>query len=98
MGHRLVPESRMQSYGRPPKVLPRSPGQYQEWVNACRGGEPAGSDFVAHSGVLTETPLLGNIAIRLGKKLQWDGPNMKITNDATANQYLQRKYREGWTL
>jgi len=98
MGHRLVPESRMQSYGRPPKVLPRSPGQYQEWVNACRGGEPAGSDFVAHSGVLTETPLLGNIAIRLGKKLQWDGPNMKITNDATANQYMRREYREGWTL
>ncbi|MBN2315260.1 MAG: Gfo/Idh/MocA family oxidoreductase [Sedimentisphaerales bacterium] len=98
MGHRLVPESKMQSYGRPPKVLPRSPGQYQEWINACRGGEPAGSDFVAHSGILTETPLLGNIAMRLGKKLEWDGPNMTFTNDSTANQYLHRKYRDGWTL
>jgi predicted dehydrogenase len=98
MGHRLVPESRMKSYGRPPKVLPRSPGQYKEWVDACRGGPPAGSDFVAHSGLLTETPLLGNIAMRVGRKLEWDGPNLRFTSDQTANQYLQRKYRDGWTL
>lgn len=98
MGHRLIPESKMRSYGRPPKVLPRSPGQYQEWIDACRGGEPAGSDFVAHSGLLTETPLLGNIAMRFGKKLEWDGPNMTFTNDSTANQYLHRNYRDGWTL
>jgi len=98
MGHRLVPESRMKSYGRPPKVLSRSPGQYKEWIDACRGGEPAGSDFVAHGGLLTETPLLGNIAVRLGKKLKWDGPNMRFTNDESANQYLHRKYRDGWTL
>ena len=98
MGHRLVPESRMKSYGRPPKVLPRSPGQYKEWIDACRGGERAGSDFVAHGGLLTETPLLGNIAVRLGKKLTWDGPSMRFTNDESANQYLHRKYRDGWTL
>ncbi|OHB78414.1 MAG: hypothetical protein A2Z25_22875 [Planctomycetes bacterium RBG_16_55_9] len=98
MGHRLVPESRMKSYGRPPKVLARSPGQYKEWIDACRGGQPAGSDFVTHSGLLTETPLLGNIAMRAGKKLAWDGPNMKFTNDPSANQYLHRKYRDGWTL
>ncbi len=98
MGHRLVPESRMQSYGRPPTVLPRSPGQYKEWIDACRGGAPAGSDFVGHSGLLTETPLLGNIAIRVGKRLEWDGPNLKFTNDAAANQYLRREYRDGWTL
>ena len=98
MGHRLVPESRMRSYGRPPTVLPRSPGQYKEWIDACRGGEPAGSDFVAHGGLLTETPLLGNIAIRAGKKLQWDGPKMKFINDPAANRYLHREYRDGWTL
>ncbi|MBM4025620.1 MAG: Gfo/Idh/MocA family oxidoreductase [Planctomycetes bacterium] len=98
MGHRLVPESKMKSYGRPPKVLPRSPGQYKEWVDACRGGPPAGSDFVTHSGLLTETPLLGNIAMRLGRKLAWDGPNLKFTNDPAANEHLHRKYRDGWTL
>ena len=97
-GYRLLPESRMKSYGRPPKVLPRSPGQYREWVDACRGGPPAGSDFARHSGLLTETPLLGNIAIRLGKKLEWDGAAMKIANDDDANRLLRREYRKGWTL
>jgi len=98
MGHRLVPESKMQKYGRPPKLLPRSVGQDKEWIDACRGGQPAGSDFVAHGGLLTETPLLGNIAMRVGKKLTWDGPNLRFTNDETANQYLEREYREGWSL
>ena len=98
MGHRLIPESKMQSYGRPPKVLPRSVGHDKEWVDACRGGEPAGSDFVTHAGLLTETPLLGNIAMVVGKKLLWDGPNLRFTNDETANQYLERTYRDGWEL
>ena len=96
MGHRIVPESRMQDYGPPPKVLPRSVGHDKEFVDACRGGEPAGSDFVAHSGLLTETALLGNVALRAGKRLEWDGPNCKITNDAEAKALLHRKYREGW--
>ena len=98
MGHRLIPESRMKSYGRPPKVLPLSPGQYREWIEACRGGPPSGSDFVAHAGLLTETPLLGNIAMHAGKKLRWDGPNLRFTNDETANQQLHREYRDGWAL
>ncbi len=98
MGHRLVPESRMKEYGRPPRVLSRSRGQYREWVDACRGGAPAGSDFVRHSGLLSETPLLGNIAMRAGRKIAWDGPNMKITNDAAADQLVRRTYRDGWTL
>jgi hypothetical protein len=98
MGHRLIPESRMKAYGAPPKVLGRSPGHHQEWIDACRGGAPAGSDFVRHSGLLTETSLLGNVAMRFGKKLQWDGPNMKFSNEEAANQYLHREYRRGWTV
>lgn len=98
MGHRLIPETRMQAYGRPPKKLPRSVGHYKEWVDACRGGPPAGSNFVEHSGLLTEACLLGNVAIRSGKRLSWDGPNLKITNDQDANRLLHREYRQGWTL
>ena len=98
MDHLLIPESKRKAYGTPPKVLPRSPGQYQEWIDACRGGAAAGSDFVKHSGLLTETPLLGNIAMRFGKKLSWDGTNLRFTNDEKANQYLERKYRDGWVL
>ena len=98
MGHILIPEPKRKAYGAPPKVLGRSPGHHQEWIDACRGGAPAGSDFVKHSGLLTETPLLGNVAMRFGKKLQWDGPNMKFSNEEAANQYLHREYRKGWTL
>ena len=97
MGHRLIPETKMQSYGRPPKTLPRSPGHYHEWVEACQGGPPAGSNFVDHAGLLSEACLLGNVALRAGKKLAWDGPNLRVTNDDQANRYLQRDYRAGWT-
>jgi hypothetical protein len=98
MGDRLIPQSRMEAYKRPPKTLPRSPGHLQEWINACRGGAPAGSNFLDHSGLLTEVCLLGNVAVRAQKKLYWDGPNLKITNDQAANQFLHRQYRAGWSL
>ena len=42
--------------------------------------------------------MLGNVALRAGKELAWDGPGMKVTNDASANRYLQRQYRAGWSL
>lgn len=98
MGHRLIPESKMQSFGRPATTLPRSPGHFQEWIQACKGGPPAGSNFVDHAGLLTEACLLGNVALRAGRKLDWDGPNLKITNDEAANQHLHREYRTGWSL
>ncbi|MBI5094524.1 MAG: hypothetical protein HZB26_19085 [Candidatus Hydrogenedentes bacterium] len=97
LDHRLIPESRMKEYGTPPVKLPRSPGHGKEWVNACKGGEPAGSNF-DFAGPLTEVVLLGNVAIRTGKKLLWDGPNMTVTNVPEANQYINPPYREGWKL
>ncbi len=93
MGLRLLPEAKMKHYGRPPQRLPRSPGHYKEWVDASRGGPPAGADFVRHAGLLTETPLLGNIAMAAGQKLLWDGPGLRFTNDDTANRRLTRANR-----
>jgi len=98
MGDRLIPDSRMEKYKRPAKTLPRSPGHHQEWIAACRGGAPAGSNFLDHSGPLTEICLLGNLAVRTQKKLLWDGVNQRITNDASANKLLRRDYRQGWSL
>ena len=98
MGHRLIPEIADADLRAAAQDAARSPGHYKEWVDACRGGPPAGSDFVEHSGLLTETCMLGNVALRAGKKLDWDGPNMKITNDEAANRFLHREYREGWSL
>ncbi len=94
---RLIPESKMKEYKLPPKTIPRSPGHHQEWIDACKGGKPPTANF-DFSGPITEVLLLGNIAIRTGKKLLWDGPNMKITNVPEANKYIKRQYRQGWTL
>lgn len=98
MGYRIIPEAKQRAYGKPPKRLPRSPGHYNEFVNACRGGEPAGSNFVDHSGLLSEVVMLGNVAVRSQNKLLWDGPNFKFTNDEAANKLLHREYRSGWSL
>jgi hypothetical protein len=104
LGHRLLPESRGQQYGKPPRILARSPGHHKEWLDACKGGPPAGSNFDV-SGPMTEVILLGNIALRMGQKLYekglklyYDGPNIKITNLPEANKYIHSKYRDGWTL
>lgn len=96
MDHRLIPETEMQRYGRPPRKLARSIGHDQEFIAACRGGPPAGSDFVRHAGMLTEIPLLGNIAVKLGRKLTWDGPNQCFPGDPEATALLHREYRAGW--
>lgn len=94
---RLIPESKMKEYERPPKTLPRSIGHHKEWIEACKGGQAAGSNFdFAH--LVAEVVLLGNIALRTGEKLYWDGPNMKVTNVPEANEYIHRQYRQGWSL
>ena len=104
-GGRLLPESRQKEYGKPPQKLERSPGHHQEWINACKGSKPAGSNFPDHAGLLAQVVLLGNVALRvelkeklIRVKLQWDGENMKFTNMPEANEFLRREYRQGWTL
>jgi predicted dehydrogenase len=104
LGAALIPEKRRIEFKPPDKTLPRSPGHYQEWIDACKGGKPGGSNFDI-AGPLTEMVLLGNLALRLELKaplsrtaLRWDGPNMKVTNVPEANAFVMRKYREGWSL
>jgi predicted dehydrogenase len=95
---RLIPESRMKEYKLPPQTIPRVEGSHeQEWVRACKAGRPAGADF-EYSALLTEICLLGNVAKRVDARIEWDGPNMKVTNLPEAQKYIQPPYREGWTL
>jgi predicted dehydrogenase len=95
---RIIPEAKMKKYKLPPKTIPRSPGHHKEWLDACKGGEPAKSNF-DYAGPLTELVLLGNIALRFRhQKLYWDSPNMKVTNIPEANNYIHREYRGPWTL
>ena len=95
--NRIIPESRMKSYTLPPKTLKRRSGTWGEWVEAIRGGEPASCNF-EWASIITEAVLLGNIAIRTGKKLDWDGQNMRFTNNEAANKYIEQPYRSGWSL
>lgn len=74
----MVPR-RMEAYTKPPKNLPRSSGHYEEWIAASRGGPPTDSKFLDHSGLLTQVCLLGNIAVRAQKKLEWDQQSRKRT-------------------
>ncbi len=68
------------------------------WVEACKGGEAACSNF-DYSGPLTEMVLMGNLSIRVpGQRLLWDGENMEVTNHKEANRFVQREYRNGWSL
>jgi predicted dehydrogenase len=94
---RLIPETKMREYQRPAKTLPRVGGIYRDWINACKEGKKASSDF-SYSGPFTEVILLGVVAMRTEQKLYWDGPDMKATNYANAEQYVIPKYENGWTL
>ena len=99
---RIIPESKMREYDRPDKTIPRSKGIHAEWIEACKKGDPkqatTGFDY---SGPLTETMLLGNVAVRLQDrhtKLLYDGKKGEFTNLPEANDLLHMEYRKGWIL
>jgi predicted dehydrogenase len=96
---RIVPEVRMRELAPtlPPKTIPRIPGgdHFAEWINACKGGPAAGSHF-GYSGPLTEMVLLGNVALRARRRIEWDSAAFRITNLPAANALLTKVYRPGW--
>jgi len=94
---RIIPESKMRAYKRPPKTLPRSPGHHRDWLNACKGRGKACSDF-SYSARLAEFVLLGDVAIRAGQKIYWDGPNMRVKNVPEAQRFVREAYRPGFDL
>ncbi|HZS08612.1 MAG TPA: Gfo/Idh/MocA family oxidoreductase [Blastocatellia bacterium] len=94
---RLIPDAKMQEFKQPPKTLLRSPGNDREWIEACKGGPAGGANF-EFEGPITETILLGNVALRTGKKLYWNGPEMKILNAPEAQSLVRGEYRQGWVL
>jgi hypothetical protein len=99
----MLPKKDFEGFKPPQPTLPRNGrgdgGQKEEWVRAIMENKPeiAYSNF-DFAGLLTETILLGNVAMRAGKKLEWDGENMKFTNASDAEKFLHFEYRNGWTL
>jgi predicted dehydrogenase len=96
-GVRLIPESRMKEYTQPSKTLARSAGHHREWIEAIKGGPRPGSNF-EYAGPLTECVLLGNVALKAGRKIMWDPAQFAVTNVPEANAFLKREYREGWEV
>ena len=97
--HHLYPEENFKDFTPPPKTIPDSVGHHKEWVMACLKNDPSATTCrFAYSGMLTEAVLLGNVAYRSGKTLEWDAKNMKIANAPEAEQFLHYEYRKGWEL
>jgi predicted dehydrogenase len=94
---RLLPLELHRSYTRPAKTLPRVEGHHADWLQACKGGTPACSNF-DYGARLCELTLLGNVALRTGKLLKWDAANLRATNAPGADQFLRDTYRAGWEL
>jgi len=94
---RLIPETKMQAYRRPPKTLPRVAGHHRNWLDACKGRGRPSTPF-DYAGPLTEFVLMGNVALRSGKKLDFEWKTLRIANIPEANQFLKPNYREGRSL
>jgi len=95
---RLLPKSLHESFGKPPEKFKRVTTSHElNWINAIKGTDQASSPF-EYAARLTETMLLGVVALKAGHKIQYDGEAMRITNDESANQYLTREMRKGFAL
>ncbi len=93
---RLLPVEKMREYEFAREFLTRSPGHYRDWIRACKGGDPACSNFSV-AGPFTEWIALGVLALRFDTRLEWDSEKLRITNHAEANKYLKPVFRKGWT-
>ena len=94
----LLPEDKFRDYQTPAPSVPRSSGHHDEWIAACQGGPPAFCNFVDFGAPLTEVMLLGNLALRTGKRIEWDAAAMQAKGNPAAETLIRREYRPGWEL
>jgi len=93
---KLLPEEKFEGYQGPEPILPPSPGFHNEWLAACRGGEPASCNF-DYSGPMAESVLLANIAYRVGGDFDFHAEALETSRD-DATALLRREYRKGWEV
>jgi predicted dehydrogenase len=96
-GHRLLPAEKFADFRPPAPSIPDSPGHHEEWIAACKTGSATGTGF-AYATALTEMVLLGNVAYRVGKKIEWDSAKLDATNCPEAQPLIRPEYRTGWSL
>ncbi|WZP00611.1 Gfo/Idh/MocA family oxidoreductase [Isosphaeraceae bacterium EP7] len=95
----LYPEARRAEFQPPPPTIPRSTGHRSEWIQACKDNKPedARAGF-AYSGPFTEALLVGNLALRLQKRIEWDSEALKATNAPEAEPLIRKQYRAGFGI
>ena len=96
-GRWLLPQAKFAGFEAPKQTIPASIGHHQEWINAIKTGGTTTCNF-DYAGALTEAVLLGTVAYRSGKRVEWDAANLKVTNNPDAQQFVHTEYRKGWTL
>ncbi len=94
---KLLPEADFKDFQLPSPILARSPGHHKEWLQGIRENKQPLANF-EYASQLTEFVLLGNVAVRLQKEVEWDANAMKVTNHPEAATLIQRAYRSGWSL
>ncbi len=93
----LLPKQKMDEYKRPAETIARSNGHHRDWLDACKGGPAASSQF-GYGAKLTVLTLLGVLSLRTGKKLSWDAANMKVRGLPEADAFIKEQYRKGWEI
>ncbi len=93
----LLPRKRFEGFTPPAPTLPRTLSHHQEWVDACRGQGKTQSHF-GYAAILTEALLLGNVALRTGKRIEWDSAKMRAKNCPEADAFIHPEFRKGWRL
>jgi len=96
----IVPYEKMKETPAPPKTLPRPQGVFVDFLTAVRAGKTETASPFDYGTRLTEFSLLANLATHagVGRKVMWDGPNMKVKNLPELNAYVKRDYRKGWKV
>ena len=94
----LLPQEKFRDWKPPAATVPRCDGHHKEWVTACKGGPPTLCNFIDFAAPLTEIMLLGCLAQRVGKKIEWDAEKMRASNCPEADEFIKRDYRKGWEI
>jgi predicted dehydrogenase len=93
----LLPKALGDAFSPPGPKLPRSAGHHRDWLDACKGGKPASSNF-AYGARLTEITLLGVLALRTGKTITWQAADLQAGNVPQADAIIRGSYRKGWEI
>ena len=100
-GGKFLSGAKMSDFDKIDEFLPKPKDfgrhHYQEWIDACKGGKPAHSNF-DYAGPMTESVLLANVALRAGGKIRWDAAKMRVTNNEAADRFVRHEYRGDWKL